>query len=278
MGTRGKALIVVLLVLLPPEGESHRFFGTSLWLPALAGRDLLAQQRDLPAEQPFFDAVRDNMARANREQFRYGYKERRTELHTNPFGRLGTGDVLLYDVIPGPSPAVTFRTLLAKNGQPVANSKPEKQERRVRTEGPSAVEDTVATLQFAIDRRETIRGRDVIVVRFAPRPNAKPQTREGKLAKMFSGLIWVDESAREVTKVEATAGEDLSYGFGLLAKVRRGSVVTLTRERVDDHIWLPMSVKFKADGRALFAIRKLNIDFAVEWFDYRRMPSASASP
>jgi hypothetical protein len=173
---------------------------------------------------------------------------------------------------------VTFRKLLAKNGQPVPDSKPERQERKVRTEGPSAVDDTVATLRFAIDRRETIRGREVIVVRFEPRPNAKPQTREGKLAKMFSGSIWVDESAREVTKVEATAGEDLSYGFGLLAKVGKGSVVTLTRERVDDHIWLPVSVKFKAEGRALFALRKLNIDFAVEWFDYRRVSAATASP
>jgi len=278
MTMRRNALIVFLLLLLPPKGGSHEIFGTNPWLPALAGRNVGAQRRDLPGEEPFFNAVRENMARANREQFRYAYKERRTDLHTNPFGRLGTGDVLLYDVTPGPSPAVTFRTLLAKNGQPVPNSKPEKQERKVRTEGPSSVDDTVAALQFSIDRRETLHGRDVIIVRFAPRPNAKPQTREGKLARMFSGLIWVDESAREVTKVEATAGEDLSYGFGLLAKVRKGSVVTLTRERIDEHIWLPTSVKFKADGRALFAIRKLNIDFAVEWFDYRRTSSTSASP
>ena len=54
--------------------------------------------------------------------------------------------------------------------------------------------------------------------------------------------------------------------------------MTLTRERIDEHVWLPTSVKFKADGRALFAIRKLNIDFAVEWFDYRRVSPATVSP
>jgi len=47
---------------------------------------------------------------------------------------------------------------------------------------------------------------------------------------------------------------------------------------IDEHVWLPTSVKFKADGRALFAIRKLNIDFAVEWFDYRRVSPATVSP
>ena len=229
-----------------------------------------ASQGSLPDEEPFYMAVRENMARANREQVRYAYKERRTELHTNPFGRLGPGDVLLYDVVPGPTPAVTLRTLLERNGKPVPNSKPERQERKVRVDGPSAVDDTVATLQFSLDRRETLHGRSAIVVRFEPRPNARPQTREGKLAKMFSGLIWVDEAAHEVMRVEATAVDDLSYGFGLFAKVRKGSAVTLRRERIDEHIWLPTSVKVKADGRALFALRKLDIDFAIDWFDYRR--------
>jgi len=249
MGMRRKALFVFLL-----------------FLPASAG----TQPPPLPAEEPFFNAVRENMARASREQVRYAYKERRTELHTNPFGRLGTGDVLLYDVMPGPSPSVTFRTLLAKNGKPVANSKPERQERKVRTAAPSSVDDTVAALQFSIDHRETVNGRSAIVVRFEPRKNADPQTREGKLAKTFNGFIWVDEAAREVMRVEATAVEDLSYGLGLIARISKGTVVTLTRERIDDHIWLPTSTKFKANGRALFAIRKINFDFAVEWFDYRR--------
>jgi hypothetical protein len=211
------------------------------------------------------------MARANREQHRYAYKERRTELHTNPFGRLGTDGVVVYDVTPGPAPTITFRRLLEKDGKPVTNSTPEKQERRVRTSGRSIVDDTVNVLDFAIDRRETIKGRSAIVVRFEPKPGADAETREGKMAQAFKGFIWVDEAAREVMRAEATAIDDLSYGFGLLARIRKGSTVMLTRERIDNNVWLPTSIKFKGDGRALFALRKLHIDFSVEWFDYRRM-------
>ena len=228
------------------------------------------QDVKLPDEESFFNAVRENMARANREQNRYAYKERRTELHTNPFGRLGTGDVVVYDVTPGPEPGVTFRKLLEKNGKAVLNSKAERQERRLRAGSRSTVDDTVNVLEFAIDRRETVNGRSAIVVRFTPKRGAEAETREGRLAQAFSGFIWVDEAAREVTRVQATAVDDLSYGFGLLARVRKGSAVTLIRERIDDKIWLPTSIKFKADGRALFALRKLTIDFSVEWFDYRR--------
>lgn len=254
MGAGRNALVVFLLVFAPHAGA------------ALTS----APAQNFPDEEPFFKAVRDNMARANREQFRYAYKERRTELHTNPFGKLGTGDVVLYDVTPGPEPTVTFRKLLEKNGKAIADSKPERQERRVRTQGPSTVDDTVAALMFKIDRREALGGRKALVVRFEPRKDARPQTREGRLAKTFTGFIWVDEAAKEVMKVEATALDDISYGLGLMARVNKGSAVTLLRERIDDHIWLPTSIRFKADGRALFALRKLNIDFAVDWFDYRK--------
>lgn len=256
-------MIVFLLFLapvLPPEGGSYE----------LAAGVTAASQVALPDEEALFNAVRENMVRANREQHRYAYKERRTELHANPFGRLGTGGVVVYDVTPGPEPNITFRKLLEKDGKPVPNSKPEKQERRIRSGGRSSVEDTVNVLHFAIDRRETVKGRSAIVVRFEPRPGAEAETREGRLAKAFSGFIWVDEATREVTRVEATAVDDLSYGLGLIARVRKGSIVTLVRERIDDHIWLPTSIKFKGDGRALFALRKLHIDFSVEWFDYRR--------
>lgn len=262
IGIRRKAIVVFLLVLPAAAGGSG--------LAAQAGRALIGPQAALPDEEPFLAAVRENMARASREQHRYAYKERRTELHTNPFGRLGTDGVALYEVTPGPEPGVTFRKLLQKDGKPVPNSRPERVERRIRTQAVSTVDDTVAALTFAIDRREAVGGRRMIVVRFEPRADADPQTREGRLAKAFKGLIWVDEEAREVSRVEATAVDNLSYGFGLLARLNKGGVVTLTRERVDDRIWLPTSITFKGNGRALLALRKLTIDFAVEWFEYRR--------
>ncbi len=247
------------------------FLLLSFLLPPTSSFLSAAQPPRLPEEESFFAAVRENMARANREQNRYAYKERRTELHTNPFGRLGTGDVVVYDVTPGPEPGITFRRLLEKNGKPVLNSKPERREQRVRAARRSTVDDTVNVLDFAIDRRETVNGRSAIVVRFEPKRGAEAETREGRMAKAFHGSIWVDEAAREVMRVEATAIDDLSYGLGLIARMRKGSAVTLIRERTDDRIWLPTSIKFKGDGRALFALRKLTIDFSVEWFDYRRM-------
>ena len=242
---------------------------------ALAAATLLPQpgvlraQRPLPDESKFFAETRENLARSNREQYRYAYKERRTELHTNPFGRLGTGEIRLYEVTPGATANVYIRRLLERDGRPVHDSKPERQQRRIRT-GRSVTEDAADTLRFAIERRETVNGRDMIVVRFEPRLEAEPETREGRMAKAFRGRIWVDEQAREVVRVEAAAIDDLSYGFGMVARLNEGTAVTLTRARIDDHAWLPTAITFKGQGRALL-VRRLNIDYAIEWFDYRRV-------
>ncbi len=231
---------------------------------------VVSAQRPLPEEQAFFTAARENLSRANRAQDRYAYRERRNEIHRNPFGRIGTGEVRLYDVRPGDEPGVWFRRLLERGGVPVTDSEPERVQRRGRPQGRSAIDDTVATLRFAIDRREVVNGRDTILIRFDPRQDARPQTREGRMAKAFKGVIWVDEATHEVTRVEAVAIDDISYGFGLLARLHEGTVVTLTRERIDGDIWLPTSIRFKGEGRAM-VVRKLHIDYGIEWFDYQRV-------
>ena len=105
-----------------------------------------------------------------------------------------------------------------------------------------------------------------VVVRFARRAVIAALFVAAALGGTLAGVLF----AYSDDLPEVTALDNLSYGLGLLARIREGSTVTLIRERIDDNIWLPTSLKFKADGRALLGLRKLTIDFSVEWFDYRR--------
>jgi hypothetical protein len=221
--------------------------------------------RPLPDEASFFAETQKNLARSTQVQYRYAYKERRTELHMNPFGRLGTGEVRLYQVTPGSTERVYFRHLLEREGKPVPGSAPERQERRPTT--GRSLNDVVATLQFKMHKRETVGGRDAIAVQFEARPDANPQTRQGSIAKVLKGTIWVDEAAREVVRAEATAIDSISYGGGFVARLNEGAMVALTRERIQGDIWLPTSIRMKGDGRALL-LRRMNIDYSIEWFDY----------
>jgi hypothetical protein len=224
--------------------------------------------RPLPDRATFFKATQDNLSRAQREQSRYAYKERRTELHTNPFGKIGTEGERVTAVTPGEEPGVTYRTLLEKDGVAVANAKPERQDRRDRSQSGSAIADVINTLNLVMERRESRDGRETIVVTFSPKPDARPETREGRLAKIFTGTIWIDEAAREVLRIEGTTIDSMTYGFGMVARLNKGTRVTVVRQPVDGRIWLPTSLRFAGEGRAV-VFRKLNIDFAIDWFDYR---------
>jgi hypothetical protein len=229
-----------------------------------------AQEKPLPDRQKFYETTRANLERSQKRQSEYAYRERRRALHTNPFGRLGSGTgTEEFDVTPLPEGGVS-RTLVARDGMPVANGPTTRSRPRARASGRSAVADTADALELVLDRRERKGGRDLVVVKFSPKPGAEPESREGKLARHFRGEIFVDEADAEVVRVEATAVEDISYGLGVVARLNKGATVTLVRERVDADTWLPTSIRFSGDGRAML-FRKLHVDHLIEWFDYRRV-------
>jgi len=247
----------------------------TLFLVPFLAASVLAMQgtRPLPEHDPFVKATRDNLIRSQREQFNYAYKERRTEFHVNPFGRVGTGGIEGFQVTPIENGTVIQKKLIERDGKLVTDGDTDRikvQVERRREGRRTAMDDVVAMLTFKMDRREMINGRDTIVITFAPRPDGDPQTREGRIAKAFTGSAWVDEAAREVIKVEATAVDTISFGFGFIARLNEGTTVTLNRQPIDGKLWLPTSIRFAGEGRALL-FRKLNVDQRIEWSEYKKV-------
>lgn len=226
----------------------------------------------LPDTRALFAVTRDNLALAQREQRHFAYKERRTELRTNPFGRLGTGPARVTEFVPIEGGAAFMRRRLEREGKPVDEpaERFEPRARSMRRPDRSSLDDAINVLEFKVRRRERMDGRSLVVVTFTPRPDAKPQTREGRLARYFTGTMWVDEEAGEIVKAEATAIDGISYGMGFIARLGAGTRVSLTRQQVEPGLWLPVSMRFQGQGRALL-FRKLNVDYSVDWFDYRRV-------
>jgi len=226
--------------------------------------------RPFPDPDVFFEAVRANLARSQDDQKLFAYKERRTELNLNPFGRLGTGGSRIREVTPVEDGSAVIIRVIERDGKPVTDSEPVRRPMRMSARGRRVVDDVAATLDISMSRRERLDGRDAIVAVFKARRDAKPQTREGRIARDFSGEIWIDELTREVTRIDAKAIDDVAFGYGVLARLNKGATITLRRELVHGNLWLPVSMRFSGEGRALL-LRKLTIDFAVDWFDYRKV-------
>jgi hypothetical protein len=254
-------------------------------------------QAGLPPRDAFLRDARENMARSQQLWHRYAYKERRTDLHTNPFGRLGTGGTRVLEVRPSPDPRLTYRRVLEINGVAVSQAELDRQdaeyrarlaraerEEAHRSDGDAArqqqhdllarrraqmmLDDVVNTLHFDLARREIHHGRPAIVVSFAAKPDARPTTREGRVARVFKGEIWVDEGVREVVSVKAAASDDVSFG-GFIARIYEGTEVGIERREVEPGVWMPTRLTLTGQFRALF--RRAKLDHHIEWFDYHKI-------
>lgn len=255
----------------------------------------------LPDPDTFLRETRAALGRSQQVAHRYAYKERRTDLHVNPFGRMGTSDTRVIQVYPSPIPQLTYKRVIERNGVPVSREELEQQDAEYRASAAEVrrrfareddedrrererddllarrraemvVADVVAVLRFDIVRRELRDGAPTIVVGFAGRPDARPTTRQGRIAKAFKGHIWVHEASHQVSHVEAVAVDDVSFG-GFIAKMYEGTRAVVERREIEPGIWMPTHVKLSGDIRALF--RRARIDYSIEWFDYQPMTEVS---
>lgn len=253
------------------------------------------QTADLPDRDTFLRDVREAVSRSQQVWHRYAYKERRTELNTNPFGRMGTGDTLVTEVWPASDPRLTYRRVLERNGVALSTAALNRQDAEyrsriarlarddgspdagrtlrddqlARTRAQMAIDDVVSTLQFDLVRREFLGGTPAIVVSFAAKPHARPATKEGRLARVFTGSLWIDEASRELMHLTAVATDDVSFG-GFIAKVYEGTEAFVARQPIAPGVWMPTKLTLTGEFRALF--RRAKINHVVEWFDYRMSP------
>ncbi len=263
-----------------------------------------AQNNALPEQERFLREARRALERSQGLWHRYMYKERRTDVHVNPFGRMGTGDTRVIAVFPSPNPRLWYRKVIERNGVPVRKHELDRQDAEYRARVQQAerstgrreadggeraeqtdqlarlraqrvIADVLDTMRFEIVRREVWEGAPAVVVAFSARPDARPATRQGRIAKVFKGSAWVHEASREVIRVEAVAVDDVSFG-GFIAKLYEGTRAAVKRQEIEPGVWMPTQMKLTGDVRALF--RKATINYLVEWYDYDRIDDDASVP
>jgi hypothetical protein len=279
--------------------RSRLLVAALLGVPALlaaATGGLGAQSPPPPDRERFFAEVLKRLASNDIIQSRYSYRQKSTELKLNPFGRMGTGPVLVHEVYPHPEEKLTYRRLIERDGHPLSPDEIAEQDRdylrrledwkqRTAREGESArrlrlrraqegrerdearAREALDVFDFSLEGRDTWEGNPAIVISFTPRPGAQPRTREGRIAQAFAGRAWIHESEYEVMNVEATAINDVSFGFGIIARLHEGSTAKFVRQRIGGQ-WMPTESRFEGTGRALL-VRRVVIKFWREYSDYR---------
>lgn len=152
----------------------------------------------------------------------------------------------------------------------------QKQERlakydKQRAEGRAFVGEVADAYNFTMADEEPIDGHQAFVIDAEPRADFHPKTPNGKWLPKFRGRIWIDKSELQVVKLQAEATDTVSFGW-FLARIGRGSGLTLEQTRVNDEVWLPRHFAVKVGGRALL-FKKFNVDIDVTFRDYKKFRS-----
>jgi hypothetical protein len=144
---------------------------------------------------------------------------------------------------------------------------PKKQEKE-EDQQQTQISDFLRAESFTNPRRERFRGQDVIVFDFGPNPGYKPRNLAESIVQKLAGVVWIDEEARDVARLEARFTDTAKIGGGLLASLQKGSSLVLEQTKINGEVWLPSYAEVHAAARVVFIrVRQNEID---RYSDYKK--------
>ncbi len=239
---------------------------------AAAARD---SRQDARALSP--DEIRALVDRAISNQHRNDEALAEFERREHRQARKDESDTLLsedkkFRVVP--TGTGTLRLLLEENGRPVSSElhrrqlrdleqalrwalepAENKQKRRVekfdkrsrdRAEMVDALRDAFL---FTWQGRESSNGRSLVRLLLEPNPGFKPRSRNTEMFRHARAVVWIDEAAAQLVRVEAEIVTDISIGGGILGKIYRGGRFVLEQVQVADGVWFPVRYEYNFAGR-----------------------------
>jgi len=248
-------------------------------------------EKPLPEFASFVAEVKSRLHMNQSLLKNYTYQQRNIQKHLDKNGRVKKVETSLYEIFPDADPELTYRRLVEKDGKRVPERELTKQLRdyekrrakkdkkrlesdakadeKAKNEEREAIDEAFRLFEIVMEGREMIDGRPTIRFSFKPKPGVKAKSSEGKTLLKFAGHAWFDEAFYEMVRVEAEAIKDVSFGFGLLAKLHKGSKGLFERRLFNNEVWLPSTTRFSGSLR-LMLVKGMRMEVTDQYFDYRK--------
>jgi hypothetical protein len=244
------------------------------------------KSQNLSSEPDVRKIVEASIAKAERHwQARrlYTYVEHDQDQRRDSDGRVTSEDVIVSRTIL--VNRVPFEQLVEHNGQPPSSEEerkqgekldrlkretPEQRDLRIRKrdeETTSLVREVPKAFDFQLVDEEIINGRAAYVLQATPRPGYHAQGKYGRIFAKVEGKLWIDKQDLGWIKADGQVTQPFSMGL-FLARVLRGSRITMEQLRVDGGIWMPKRVEVRATAR-IFFVKSLTIGRVLTYSEYR---------
>jgi hypothetical protein len=242
--------------------------------------------------------VRKRLMSDRELQSQYTFIERREEIEVSKLGKVSKGPVKTYEVYPSTEPGNTYKRLIAVNGMPVSPAELEKQDRihredvlremakrqrespadrakrerreaKERADREAVLDEIFQAYDIRLAGRDVVDGHPALVAMLEPKPRYRPRTDEGELMTKVRARVWISEHDYQVIKGEGEAIDDVTYGWGIVGRLYKGSRAVFERRKVNGEVWLPSRATFTGTGRALL-FRRFTIESVTTYSDYKK--------
>ncbi|MBS1841294.1 MAG: hypothetical protein JST77_10650 [Acidobacteria bacterium] len=155
-------------------------------------------------------------------------------------------------------------------------AKKEAKEEKKKEEGKKDKEDDdpgietfLRVCQFVNPRHERFRGQDVLVFDFEPNPEYKAHSLVEGIVQKLAGVIWIDEKAHQVVRVEGHFVGDARIAGGLLVNLQKGSSFIDEQAFLNNEVWLPTYQEAHIGARFLL-VKGIKVNAITHYSDYKR--------
>jgi hypothetical protein len=246
--------------------------------------DLKALFKQIDANQQALDKIKENYAGTKVEEetdFEGNGKPKKPEVRESTFFYLDGTEVSTLVKIDGQPLSAeaqkkeNARVLkqideLEKAAQKKENpDQKAKQEQKDEEEEEVSIDAFLRACQFVNPRRERFRGQDVLVFDFEPNPEYKARSLVEKVIQKLGGVIWIDEKALDVVRLDAFFVNNVKIAGGLLADLQKGTRVVLEQTYVNNEVWLPTYQEVHIDVRVLL-VKGIKVDGTTRYSDYKK--------
>src|SRR6202047_4261820 len=147
--------------------------------------------------------------------------------------------------------------------------KAKEQGKEKKDEEEVGIETFLRACQFVNPRRERFRGQDVLVFDFEPNPDFQPHKLGAKVVHGLAGVVWIDEKARDVARLEAYFVGDFRFGGGLIANLQKGTSFVFEQAYINNEVWLPTYEEAHVGVRVLL-VKAFKVNAVTRYSDYKR--------
>src|SRR5229473_963709 len=254
----------------------------------------IKSQVKLPDLKALFKEIDDNQKAIDKLKENYAGSQSEEETEFEGDGKVKKHEVSEYTFFYLNGDEIT--TLVKKDGKPLSDAeqkkenektqkrieehqkhaaKKEAKEEKAREEGKSdekeepGIEIFLRACQFVNPRRERFRGQDVLVFDFEPNPEFKAHKLVEKVVQKLAGVVWVDEKAHDVARLEAYFTGDMKIGGGLLANLQKGTSFVFEQAFINNEVWLPTYEEAHVGVRVLL-VKGIKVNEVTQYSDYQR--------